>query len=964
MNKMIYSIFFMLSCSFLVFAQSNDKNYNYENDNIVKQKSKRELFKIQGVADEAVGVLDKGQLQNLTMNYGHITDTRFEDRGNAPTQSFFNFRYPRGNWTSLTDDFSLLFALPENSKNGNNGNVIDAYTENDNEDFIAKDGSYGLTHYNPATDPTPEAPLLYPPESPTTPYLAHSDLPLTWPADNSGERFWPGYFRRDPTTGAEMEGQFVSDREVYGVFTDANNQFGNSIGIEIEMMAYCYGRPYADKFQFYEFFIHNKSGKRLDSCYVGYYGDPDCSDYGEETFICPDPTFSDPNIPDILIQRDFDGDLNAATQPNNVGKVEDETFGMAILETPKNIGVTTYHYFQDTGPVDDKVLWPIISNNPTDADITKFAGSYFHGTNQNYDDNATLTVKQDLVFIIASGPFSMEPDEMVKSTIVVAVGDNDADFYAQIDQAMGMFELGFVGPAAPPAPTLQVTETNNDGQITLYWDNVSETTPDPFTGDIDFEGYRIYRSEDNGQTWGQEIRDGKGSLIGYVPVAQFDLENGVKGFDPRNPVSDLGDDTGLQHSFVDKSVKNGIYYSYTIVAYDKGDSLIYSLESSRGTAITDRNFVTITPGPDYTGKIPSEVEKFEHSLGNGKGDIIINIVDDVVIKDDIYEIYFEGEPATSFSLINSSFSDTIAFRLPMNVEDNPVVDGFQVSAKSEGRISGVKIITDGYGNDVQNGNVDSTGSWTVSIVDFQPAFTIESRSHDYEIRFTEAGAIAYSWGAPNTSTAAFQVNFEVWDVTEGINQMVNFEVQDNNDNQQWDEGESIFILQTPYSAPNIGDPLEAVFPDEFPYQLIIANTPTDTENIPPQVGDVIKIESYRSFSSGDQFTFNFSKVGFDSDMADLSEIRVVPNPYIVGAAWEELQNVHQIRFMYLPPECKINIYTVSGDKVKTIDHNNFTGVELLNLVNENNQALAFGVYVYVVTMPDGKTHIGKFAIIR
>ena len=32
--------------------------------------------------------------------------------------------------------------------------------------------------------------------------------------------------------------------------------------------------------------------------------------------------------------------------------------------------------------------------------------------------------------------------------------------------------------------------------MTLYWDNVAEQAVDPLTGTRDFEGYKIYRSED------------------------------------------------------------------------------------------------------------------------------------------------------------------------------------------------------------------------------------------------------------------------------------------------------------------------------------------------------------------------------------------------------------------------------------------------------------------------------------
>ena len=132
---------------------------NNEVDDIAAHDHPPVLHKVSSFADEAVGVMDKGQLQNLTMNYGMITDTRYEDVGNAPTQYFFDFRYPRKDFTGLIDDFSIFVAIPKNSMNNNNGNVIEGWTDNDNEDWVAKDGSYGLTHYNPSTDPNPHEPL-------------------------------------------------------------------------------------------------------------------------------------------------------------------------------------------------------------------------------------------------------------------------------------------------------------------------------------------------------------------------------------------------------------------------------------------------------------------------------------------------------------------------------------------------------------------------------------------------------------------------------------------------------------------------------------------------------------------------------------------------------------------------------------------------------------------------------------
>jgi hypothetical protein len=208
------------------------------------------------------------------------------------------------------------------------------------------------------------------------------------------------------------------------------------------------------------------------------------------------------------------------------------------------------------------------------------------------------------------------------------------------------------------------------------------------------------------------------------------------------------------------------------------------------------------------------------------------------------------------------------------------------------------------------------------------------------------------------------VPFEAWNVSSDDAYQIQFQVNDINNNQQWDYGENIFIADTVYTSPQIGDTITASFPADFPYVVIITNYAQDALNRPPQTGDIIQIESYRSYSQSDVFSFTFKPDTFDPESVDLSQIRSVPNPYIVGAEWEELQNVHQIRFMFLPPICTINIYTINGEKVRSINHDNYTGDEIWNLTNESNQAVAFGVYVYVVTTPQGDKHIDKLAIIR
>jgi hypothetical protein len=925
----------------------------------IPEKTPKSLRKTNSFADEAVGIQTKGQLQNITMNYGQISDTRYEDVGNAPTESFFNFRYPRENFTGLVDDFSLFFAIPQNSKNGNQGNVIEAWTDNDNEDFIAKDGAYGKTHYNPANDPNPHEEILY---NGQTPYLATSDLVQTWPVDESGNPFWPGIFRRHPQTGQQIENEFASDRDIYIEFDDKNNQDGNVVGIEVHEMAYSYGRVYAENALFYEFWIINKSGTQLDSCYTGLYQDPDCSDHGEEALLWKDSTYDDGTRLWSIAQRDFDGDIGGATRPNAVGIAEDYTFGTVIFETPLNMGVTDFHYYADPGPSDDHKIWPVIISDKANPNIAGEAVNYFHGTNDHIDDVSLIIDKQDWVWLTATGPFSMAPGDTVKLTCAVVVGDDDAHYYRNVEEAKKLYDAKFNGPIAPPSPKLSAVP--GDGKITLYWDASPETFIDPSTGEQDFEGYKIYRSEDGGTTWGTKITDSQGRTYGYVPIAQFDLNNNIKGTDPKNSLIWLGEDSGLQHSWVDENVLNGITYSYTIISYDRGTSTLFSLEGARGDGPQVKNFVNVSPSPNPLGYIPAGVNSITHKQGSGEGTFDIDIVDSEMLSEFSYKIMLEGTPATTFSLYRGDANNTLLYAsVPVNEASQPIVDGFSVGVFTDDKIGGLKSIEDAEGNNVQGvNNLSSDSSWYVSASLF-PSADLEAKTASYSLIFTEETAIAYTWGISG-SVAQYNVPFHI--VNKNNDQKVCFEIRDLNNNSQWDEGETIFVTRVPYPepAPVIGAANPATVPGEFAYQVIINNASVDTLRLPPVTGTVINVNSFNAFSDGEEFEITFNKSRTEAEDVDLSQIRVVPNPYIVVSKFENLQNVRDIKFMYLPPECTINIYTVSGTLVKKIEHNSGEGTLSWNLLSDWNQALSYGIYVYVVEDPFGNKFIDKFALIK
>ncbi|MDP4190351.1 MAG: T9SS type A sorting domain-containing protein [Bacteroidota bacterium] len=103
----------------------------------------------------------------------------------------------------------------------------------------------------------------------------------------------------------------------------------------------------------------------------------------------------------------------------------------------------------------------------------------------------------------------------------------------------------------------------------------------------------------------------------------------------------------------------------------------------------------------------------------------------------------------------------------------------------------------------------------------------------------------------------------------------------------------------------------------------------------------------------------------------LNDIKVVPNPYIISAAWERKrlgdpklgEPIREIAFTNLPEKCTIRIYTIDGNLVKTIEHDNAKGTEFWDLRSSSNQMIATGIYLYHISSDKGEK-VSKFAVVR
>jgi len=108
-----------------------------------------------------------------------------------------------------------------------------------------------------------------------------------------------------------------------------------------------------------------------------------------------------------------------------------------------------------------------------------------------------------------------------------------------------------------------------------------------------------------------------------------------------------------------------------------------------------------------------------------------------------------------------------------------------------------------------------------------------------------------------------------------------------------------------------------------------------------------------------------------TDETDMNRIKVVPNPYVVSAAWDEArlgntpfgEPIRNLAFTHLPEICTIKIFTLDGDLIKSIEHNSNSGREEWNLLTSERRPIVSGIYFYHVKSDLGEK-IGRFAVIR
>lgn len=123
-----------------------------------------------------------------------------------------------------------------------------------------------------------------------------------------------------------------------------------------------------------------------------------------------------------------------------------------------------------------------------------------------------------------------------------------------------------------------------------------------------------------------------------------------------------------------------------------------------------------------------------------------------------------------------------------------------------------------------------------------------------------------------------------------------------------------------------------------------------------------------SYAPGLSYTITVQQqYGVDTiSSGDLSRVHTVPDPYYVTNSLEITPTTKVLKFVNLPNQAIVRIYSLSGVLVQALTLNDVTGGGELtwNLRNRNNQFVASGVYLYHVEAPDGQTKVGRFTVVN
>jgi hypothetical protein len=402
------------------------------------------------------------------------------------------------------------------------------------------------------------------------------------------------------------------------------------VGITASQTVHAWSESYRDDFFIIEYDITYTGSGSLTDLYAWYHMDCDISDASGGT---GDLAYSIDDKPGYYLGTDKNGKtehlsyMYDADSPWHPG---DDTGGRL---TPKEslgyLGSRVIDSPPITGDATGATANSQTGHQWWDWNSDPSLGGEFYNLAAKGEFKADPGSPHDYRYMQILGPFTVNSNETIHLAFGYGIGEGLDGLRANLQWAYDLYWNDFRGPAAPSVPA--VTLEKGDGFVRVMWNNASESSADPLSGQVDFEGYRLYRSSDK-TNW---------TLLG-----EFDL------------VDDMGQNTGMPaknnaglYEYLDQDVTNGFLYYYTVAAYDKGSADLTSLETGKvfnlyaepgpvPTVGLDENKIRVVPNPfivkapwDFTptNENPSEERLQFQNIPRGAKITVFNLAGDEII---------------------------------------------------------------------------------------------------------------------------------------------------------------------------------------------------------------------------------------------------------------------------------------------------------------------------------------------
>lgn len=692
---------------------------------------------------------------------------------------------------------------------------------------------------------------------------------------------------------------------------------------------------------------------------------------------------------------------NDAGEHDGIPTAGEPNFDDKDVHESDQLGLTSFQYFvpaSDIKMADNEDMWKRL--RPGYFDVPKSIV------------NNVATRGEDGDFCYGSGYFPLLAGQTERFSLALAYGEDLKDVFKTKRIVQIIYNANYQFPKAPNPPTLTVVP--GDGRVTLYWNHASEESIDPVSKEKDFEGYKIYKSTNYNFADQYTVTDATGKDIAYKSYQQFDLKDGVSGYFPlTNVLRDLysgyspylGDDSGLKNSFVDTVVSNGRTYYYVVTSYDKGDAATETFpkenpvdgcitKNSLGNISLTQNAGYAIPEKPAAGYVaPTSGAPLTHNAGFASANIYFDVVDPYKLKNSSYKVTFtdelvpevhgtdtvwQGPVAATYSIQDANSGAYLIKNSSMiTPTDGLVFDGVRLSFDTTYQpIDSVKLSSTKFWHlnttldsmhTVMNVSIGSSIALTAS-----KSVYFKKKARDYAFVFNNT----YQDSSNNLSSllgltlaSAKNINFKVWDVTDKANPfLVKFAFSDYKKTGSIPNDSTISNKDRVFLADSAGK--------ELSWMVSFTSADTLKSAYKPTLGDTLFLKFFKPITAADEFSFTMNKASYSASLAstEMSKIKVVPNPYVVTNLFEPAPSTglqgrgpRIIMFNGLPQQCKIYIYTSSGDLVRTLEHNAtvLNGSEKWDLRTREGLEVAYGVYFYVVEA-DGVSEkkTGKIAIIK